>query len=85
MKEAYCSFEVSKLLKKKWFDESTQFVWYEHLPSPNAVHNSEIGKPKRDYFIGRKKENIIHRGLIILLYLFTLEEKFTHVQHIKWL
>lgn len=50
IKEAYCSFEVSKLLKEKGFKEGTQLVWYEHLPSQNAVYNSEIGKPKRDYF-----------------------------------
>lgn len=50
IQERYCSFEVAKLLKEKGFKESTQFVWYEHLPSPNAAHNSEIGKPKRDYF-----------------------------------
>ena len=50
IKEAYCSFEVSILLKEKGFNESTRLVWYEHLPSSNATHNSEIGKPKRDYF-----------------------------------
>lgn len=55
IKEAYCSYEVSKLLKEKGFKESTQFVWYEHLPSPNATHNSEIGKPKRDYFYWEKE------------------------------
>lgn len=55
IKEAYCSFEVAKLLKEKGFKESTQFVWYEHLPSPNAVHDSEIGKPKRDYFYWEKE------------------------------
>ena len=55
MKEAYVSYEVAKLLKEKGFKESTQFVWYEHFPSPNAVHNSEIGKPKRDYFYWEKE------------------------------
>lgn len=52
--EDYVSFEVAKLLKEKGFKESTQLVWYEHLPSPNAVYNSEIGKPKRDYFYWEK-------------------------------
>lgn len=55
IKEAYVSFETAKLLKEKGFKESTQSVWYEHLPSPNAVHNSEIGKPKRDYFYWEKE------------------------------
>lgn len=55
IQEAYCSYKISKLLKEKGFDESTQFVWYEHLPSQNAVHNSEIGKPKRDYFYWEKE------------------------------
>lgn len=53
--EDYCSYEVAKLLKEKGFKESTQLVWYEHLPYPNAVHNSEIGKPKRDYFYWEKE------------------------------
>ena len=52
--EDYVSFEVVKLLKEKGFKESTRLVWYEHLPSPNAVYNSEIGKPKRDYFYWEK-------------------------------
>lgn len=56
IEEAYCSFEVSKLLKEKGFNESTQLVWYEHLPSANAVRNSEIGKPKRDYFYWSEEE-----------------------------
>jgi len=51
----YCSCELSKLLKEKGFKESTQLVWYEHLPSQNAVHDSEIGKPKRDYFYWEKE------------------------------
>ena len=55
IKEAFVSFEVAKLLKEKGFKESTQLVWYEHLPSPNAVNNSEIGKPKRDYFYWEKE------------------------------
>ena len=55
IKEMYCSYELSKLLKEKGFKESTQLVWYEHLPSPNAVHDSEIGKPKRDYFYWEKE------------------------------
>lgn len=55
IQEIYCSYEVSKLLKKKGFNESTQLVWYEHLPSPNAVYNSEIGKPKRDLFYWEKE------------------------------
>lgn len=55
IKEMYCSYELSKLLKEKGFKESTQLVWYEHLPSQNAVHNSEIGKPKRDYFYWGKE------------------------------
>lgn len=54
IQEAYCSYEVSKLLKEKGFKESTQLVWYEHLPSQNAGHSSEIGKPKRDYFYWEK-------------------------------
>lgn len=53
--EDYCSYEVAKLLKEKGFKESTQFVWYEHFPSQNAVNNSEIGKPKRDYFYWEKE------------------------------
>lgn len=56
IQEVYCSFEVSKLLKEKGFNESTQLVWYEHLPSANAAHNSEIGKPKRDYFYWSEEE-----------------------------
>lgn len=50
IKEAYVSFETAKLLKEHGFNESTELVWYEHLPSQNAALNSEIGKPKRDYF-----------------------------------
>ena len=53
--EDYCSYEVAKLLKEKGFKESTQLVWYEHLPSPNAVYDLEIGKPKRDYFYWEKE------------------------------
>ena len=55
IKEMYCSYELSKLLKEKGFKESTQLVWYEHLPSQNAVHDSEIGKPKRGLFYWEKE------------------------------
>jgi len=53
--EDFVSYKVAKLLKEKGFKESTRFVWYEHLPSQNAVYNSEIGKPKRDYFYWEKE------------------------------
>ena len=48
--EAYCSFEVAKLLKEKGFNEPTKKVWYEHVPSQNIAHKREAGSKKLDYF-----------------------------------
>ena len=47
--EDYCSYEVAKLLKEKGFDESTNFVWYQHLPISLDCRNL-VNKKARDYF-----------------------------------
>jgi len=50
IKEAYCSYEVSRLLKEKGFNVPTEMVWYEHIPSHNVAHKREAGSKKLDYF-----------------------------------
>ena len=45
IKEAYCSFEVAKLLKEKGFDESCRAVYEEKVLRINTLcdyHNSEL-------------------------------------------
>lgn len=49
MKEDYCSYELSKLLKEKGFDELTNLVWYQHLPTSLDCRNL-VNKKARDYF-----------------------------------
>ena len=50
IKEAYCSYEVARLLKEKGFNIPTEMVWYEHAPSYNVAHIREAGSKKLDYF-----------------------------------
>lgn len=40
IKEAHCSYEVSKLLKEKGFQAPTSFVWYESTPKSISKENS---------------------------------------------
>ena len=48
--EAYCSHNVSNLLKEDGFDWPTQFVWYDHLPEENTFYKEKAGKEAMDYF-----------------------------------
>lgn len=55
MEEAYCSFEVSKLLKEKGFDENTSMVYmsYGDLCKCNrydSIHNSNYNDITKIYF-----------------------------------
>lgn len=49
LSEDYCSYEVAKLLKEKGFDELTNLVWYQHLPTSLDCRNL-VNKKARDYF-----------------------------------
>lgn len=59
IKEDYVSYEVAKLLKEKGFDESTEFVWYQYLPTSLDCQGL-ANKKARDYFF--HNETTEHRS-----------------------
>lgn len=86
--EDYVSYEVAKLLKEKGFDESTTFVWYQHLPVSLDCQNL-VGKKVRDYFYhdettehNSSYKNSRHKPEYIYGDIFSCP---THQMAMKWL
>lgn len=55
IEEAYCSYEVAKLLKEKGFDENTSMVYTSYgdlckCNRYNSIHNSNYNDITKNYF-----------------------------------